>query len=186
MAQEPQVQPQSKAQTVDNVPIALTINRELFVHDGDPETPLLWYLRDDLQLTGTKYACDSGTCGACTVLVNDKATLACQMPMSKLINAEVVTVEGLADHWPGNKRPPATADERRLHPLQQAFIEHDAIQCGYCQPGQLMAAAALLARKPKPRERDLDGIGNLCRCGIYPRFRAAIQQAATVMRESST
>lgn len=162
----------------------VTINAERFVHDGDPELPLLWYLRDDLQLTGTKYGCDSRSCGACTVLVDGKAALACGVAMSTLDGAAVTTVEGLADQWRA-QHPEAASGNDGLHPLQQAFIDKDAIQCGYCQPGQLMAAAAMLASKPEPGETDLDNIDNLCRCGIYPRIRAAIKQAAAVMRETS-
>lgn len=151
--------------------IDLHVNGEAFRHTGNPAMPLLWYLRDVLRLTGTKVACDGEDCGACTVLVDGKPTRACRMPMSKLSTHAVTTVEGLAD------------SDGILHPLQQAFIDQDAIQCGYCVPGQLLAGVALLKRTPQPSDADIDKITNLCRCGIYPRFRAAIKQAATTLHK---
>lgn len=149
-------------------PLALQVNGEDYFHEGDPAMPLLWFLRDRLRLTGTKYACDSGVCGACTVLVDGKATHACTLRMDAAAGKAVTTIEGLG----------ATV----LHPLQQAWIEKDAVLCGYCQPGQLMAAAALLKRNPRPRADDLDALSNLCRCGAYPRIRSAIVRAAELMR----
>ncbi|MCK9540087.1 (2Fe-2S)-binding protein [Dokdonella sp.] len=133
--------------------------------------PLLWFLRDRLRLTGTKYACDSGVCGACTVLVDGAATHACTLRMQAAAGKAVTTIEGLG--------------KSVLHPLQQAWIEEDAVLCGYCQPGQIMAAAALLQRKPQPRESEIDALPNLCRCGAYPRIRSAIQRAAEVMRANA-
>jgi isoquinoline 1-oxidoreductase alpha subunit len=145
--------------------VALTINGEPRRFDGDGEMPLLWFLRDTLQLTGAKYACGVGQCGACTVHVNGRAARSCVTPMRTLARARVVTIEGLAT--------PAG-----LHPVQQAWIDEDVAQCGYCQAGQIMAAAALLARTPKPTEADIDRIGNLCRCGTQVRVRKAIRLAA--------
>ncbi|HJU25452.1 MAG TPA: (2Fe-2S)-binding protein [Rhodanobacteraceae bacterium] len=132
--------------------------------------PLLWYLRDVLRLTGCKYGCDDGSCGACSVLVDGKLAQACGLPMEKAAGRGVTTVEGLAN------------SDGSLHPLQQAWIDEDAILCGYCQPGMLIAAADLLARKPEPSDEDIDGITNLCRCGSHPRVRAAIKRAAAEMK----
>lgn len=151
--------------------ISFALNGESFVHTGDPAMPLLWYLRDVLQLTGTKYGCDDASCGACSVLVDGKLKLACQVKMQQLADHAVTTVEGLEDAR-GN-----------LHPLQKAWIAEDAIMCGFCQSGQLMAAADLLARHPHPADADIESIPNLCRCGSYPRIRKAIQRAAAEMRK---
>jgi len=131
---------------------------------GDPQMPLLWWLRDHAGLTGTKYGCGVGACGACTVLVDGQAMRSCVTPMSALEGKAVTTIEGLAK---GGK----------LHPVQQAWIDEDVAQCGYCQAGQIMAAVDLLRRKPKPSEADIAAIGNLCRCGTYPRIRRAIRRA---------
>ena len=150
--------------------IDVVINGENFRHTGDPSLPLLWYLRDVLRLTGCKYGCDDASCGACSVLLDGKLARACEWPMEKLQGHRITTAEGLAD---------ANGD---LHPLQQAWIDEDAILCGYCQPGMLIAAADLLARKPDPSDDDIDGIRNLCRCGSYPRVRAAIKRAAAGMK----
>jgi isoquinoline 1-oxidoreductase alpha subunit len=145
--------------------IPLRINGKDYFHNGDPKLPLLWYLRDVLRLTGAKYGCDSHVCGACTVLVDGKAQHACAVPVKALAQREVLTIEGLAG-------------KDALHPLQESWIAEDAIGCGYCQPGQIMAAAALLKRKPKPSDADIDAMTNLCRCGTYPRIRAAITRTA--------
>lgn len=150
--------------------IDVAINGKHFRYTGDPAMPLLWYLRDVLRLTGSKYACDDQSCGACSVLVNGKLQRACAVPMSKLAGNAVTTIEGLA------------GPDGSLHPVQQAWIDENAILCGYCQAGQMMAAVDLLARKPNPSDADIDGIGNLCRCGSYPRIRRAIQRAATAMQ----
>ncbi|HWG10415.1 MAG TPA: (2Fe-2S)-binding protein [Rhodanobacteraceae bacterium] len=150
--------------------IDVSINGKPFRHTGDPAMPLLWYLRDVLRLTGCKYACDDGSCGACSVLVDGKLAQACGVTMQKLQGRSITTVEGLAQA------------DGTLHPLQQAWIDEDAILCGYCQPGMLIAAADLLARKYDPSDSDIDGIGNLCRCGSYPRVRAAIKRAAAAMK----
>ncbi|MBS0556701.1 MAG: (2Fe-2S)-binding protein [Proteobacteria bacterium] len=146
--------------------VPLRINGKAFFHNGDPDMPLLWYLRDVLRLTGSKYGCGIGECGACTVLVDGKAQHACLLPVKSMAQREIVTIEGLAG-------------DAALHPLQEAWIAEDAIGCGYCQTGQIMAAAALLKRKPRPDDADIDAIPNLCRCGTYPRIRAAIARAAT-------
>lgn len=151
--------------------IAISVNGEDFLHTGDASLPLLWYLRDVLHLTGSKYACDDGSCGACTVLVDGKPQRACQIRMDKLAGHAMTTIEGVADA------------DGELHPLQQAFIDTDAIQCGYCQPGWIMAALPLVQARRKPNDADIDKIDNLCRCGIQPRLRSAIKLAAQRMRE---
>jgi isoquinoline 1-oxidoreductase alpha subunit len=146
--------------------ITLTVNGVRRSFDGDPTMPLLWYLRDELELTGTKYGCGIAQCGACTVHVGGTPTRACQMPMGTLEGAVVTTIEGL--HPSGE------------HPLQVAWREIDVPQCGYCQPGQIMQAAGLLATQPHPSDQDIDTAmsGHICRCGTYPRIRAAIKSAA--------
>ncbi len=134
--------------------------------DIDPETPLLWVLRDVLGLTGTKFGCGEALCGTCTVHLDGKAIRSCVTPVRRADGRAVTTIEGLA---PGGR-----------HPLQLAWLELRVPQCGYCQAGQIMTAAALLAARPKPSDADIDAsmAGNLCRCGTYPRIRAAIRRAA--------
>ena len=146
--------------------IQVTVNGRKRQYDGDPEMPLLWYLRDELQYTGTKYGCGQGLCGACTVHVNSKAVRSCQTSMSSAADQQITTIEGLS--------------ETSNHPLQQAWRDHNVPQCGYCQSGQIMQAAALLKEKPKPTDADIDNSlkGNICRCGTYQRIRAAVKQAA--------
>ena len=133
----------------------------------DPSTPLLWVLRDHLDLVGAKYGCGIGQCGACTVHLDGVPTKSCSMPVGSVGAKAVTTIEGLAQ-------------DGKLHPLQQAWIDVDVPQCGYCQAGQIMSAAALLAKKPKPTDADIDSAmaGNLCRCGTYIRIREAIHKAA--------
>ncbi len=131
---------------------------------GDGDMPLLWYLRDHARLTGTKFGCGGGFCGACTVLVDGAAQRSCMLPVSALAGRRVTTIEGLG--------------EGGLHAVQKAWIEEDVPQCGYCQAGQIMAAVALLERKPDPAPADIDTITNLCRCGTYVRIRRAIARAA--------
>jgi len=150
--------------------IALAVNGERQVVEADPEKPLLWVLRDDLRLTGAKYGCGAGICGACTVHLDGKAVRSCVLPVGQVGNRPVVTIEGLAR---GEK----------LHPVQQAWIDEDVAQCGYCQTGQIMTAAALLAEKPRPSEADVAAITNLCRCGTYPRIRKAIASASAAVVE---
>ena len=147
--------------------ITLTVNGNDFTVDLPPGTPLLWALRDGLNLTGTKYGCGVAACGACTVLIDGQANRACQVPIGD-ISGPITTIEGLG---------PA------LSPVQQAWIDHQVAQCGYCQSGQIMQATALLAENPKPTDAEiLDAMdGNLCRCGTYPRILAAIRQASAAM-----
>lgn len=137
------------------------------VTDVDPDTPLLWILRDELNLVGTKFGCGIAQCGACTVHLNGAPVRSCQLPVSGLDGLSITTIEGLASAG-------------TLHPLQQAWIDHDVPQCGYCQAGQIMSAAALLANNPTPSDTDIDNAmsGNLCRCGTYQRIRLAIHAAA--------
>jgi isoquinoline 1-oxidoreductase subunit alpha len=146
--------------------IRLTVNGRETNVDASGDTPLLWVLRDIVKLTGTKYGCGIGQCGACTVHINGQAQRSCITPLSAVANAKITTVEGLS------------ADG--THPLQVAWQEVDVPQCGYCQAGQIMSAAALLAKHPKPTDADIDSAmsGNLCRCGTYLRIRAAIHKAA--------
>ncbi len=146
--------------------IALTVNGVSHLIDIDPEMPLLWALRDILGLIGTKYSCGMGLCGTCTVHVNGALARSCITPVSAVSDKEIITIEGLA--------------ENGSHPLQKAWIEEDVSQCGYCQPGQIMAAAALLAAQPSPTDTDIDEVMNgvLCRCGTYQRIRKAIHRAA--------
>jgi aerobic-type carbon monoxide dehydrogenase small subunit (CoxS/CutS family) len=139
--------------------------------ESPPERMLLWVLRADLGHTGTKYGCGEGFCGACTVLVDGKPTFSCQFPLAKAEGKSVLTIEGLAAGG-------------RFHPLQQAFIDHGALQCGYCTPGMILQAYALLLRKPNPTEAEIAGAleGNLCRCGSYNRIIAAVRTAAKAMK----
>ncbi len=145
--------------------ITITVNGQAHTVDVDPDTPLLWVLRDTLGLTGTKFGCGVALCGACTVHVDGQATRICVMPVSAAQGKQVTTIEGLS----------ATG----LHPVQQAWIAHDVPQCGYCQSGVIMAVAALLKAKPRPTDGDIDeAITNICRCGTYARIRQAIHTAA--------
>jgi hypothetical protein len=146
--------------------IALTINGQVHHLDVEPDTPLLWALRDTLKLTGTKFGCGQALCGACTVHVDGEATRSCVLPVSAVAGRKITTIEGL--------------DPKGAHPVQAAWIAHDVPQCGYCQSGQIMSAAALLARNPSPTDADIDAAmaGNICRCGTYADIRAAIHTAA--------
>lgn len=153
--------------------IELHINGETYRHTGDPQMPLLWYLRDVLQLDGTKYGGEHGVGGADLVLIDGKSTSAISVPVGKLAGKRIVTVEGLADAK-GN-----------LHPLQQAFIDEDAIGCGYCTPGWLIASMDLLNRRKAPSDGDIDTLPNLCRCGCQTRVRSAIKRAATAMKQGA-
>jgi isoquinoline 1-oxidoreductase subunit alpha len=147
----------------------LTVNGALREFEADPDTPLLWIIRDTLGLTGTKFGCGIAACGACTVLIGDDAVRSCSVLASAIDGASVTTIEGLS--------------RDRDHPLQQAWIAEQAPQCGYCQSGMILAAAALLKANPKPSDADIDtAITNICRCGTYPRVRAAIHRAAEAMR----
>lgn len=150
--------------------VEFTINGRRASFDGDETMPLLWYLRDHAQLTGTKFGCGIGACGACTVHVDGEATRSCLVPVSAITGRRVTTIEGLAQG-------------ESLHAVQRAWIEEDVPQCGYCQAGQIMAAVDLLKRTPNPTVNDVNTITNLCRCGTYPRIRKAILRAAALMKE---
>jgi isoquinoline 1-oxidoreductase alpha subunit len=151
------------------MPYSLTVNGQQHTLDADPSTPLLWVLRDHLGMTGTKYGCGIAQCGACTVHIDGTPTRSCQVPLEGADGADVITIEGLS--------PDSS------HPLQQLWIEMNVPQCGYCQSGMLMAAAALLSRIPNPTDQDIDTyVDNICRCGTYPRVRAAIHKAAAGMK----
>jgi len=147
-------------------PFTLTINGRKRRVDADPEMPLLWVLRDLLHMTGTKYGCGAGVCGACTVHENNVAVRSCQIAVSQTVGKRYTTIEGLAD----------AGD----HPCQRAWIEEDVAQCGYCQPGMIMTAAALIRDKPDPTDADIDTAlsDSVCRCGTYQRMRRAIHRAA--------
>ena len=153
----------------------LTVNGEAHEVDVEDNMPLLWVLRDELGMTGTKYGCGIAQCGACTVHMNGMAVRSCQLPVSA-VQGEITTIEGLSDNGAADQ----AADEATLHRVQQAWIEHQVPQCGYCQSGQIMAAASLLRMNPNPSDDDIDATmsGNLCRCGTYTRIRAAIHSAA--------
>lgn len=142
------------------------VSREV---DVDSQTPLLWVLRDHLQLTGTKYGCGIAQCGACTVHLNGMAIRSCMMPVSAIGSQDITTIEGLSEN----------AD----HPVQQAWLEHDVPQCGYCQSGQIMTAVAFLKNNPQPTDEDIEATmsGNICRCGTYLRIRAAVKTASNKM-----
>jgi isoquinoline 1-oxidoreductase alpha subunit len=154
------------------MPTTLTVNGRIQTLDLPGEMPLLWALREGLNLTGTKYGCGVAACGACTVHVDGVATRSCQVPLDDLEGARVTTIEGLGT-------PEA------LHALQAAWIDHQVAQCGYCQSGQIMQAADLLSSNPDPTDAEIDAAmaGNLCRCGTYPRIRAAIHDAARRLKE---
>jgi len=146
--------------------IRLKVNGAARQFDGEPEMPLLWYLRDILELTGTKYGCGIGQCGSCTVHLEGKAVRSCQMIMKEVAGKSVITIEGLSRNGD--------------HPLQRAWKEINVPQCGYCQAGQIMQAAALLKDHPRPTDKDIEDAmsGNICRCGTYQRIRAAIKTAS--------
>jgi isoquinoline 1-oxidoreductase subunit alpha len=148
----------------------ITLNNQLVNVDAEPDTPLLWVLRDHLGLTGTKFGCGMALCGACTVHVDGVATRSCVLPLRAVAGKSVTTIEGLS--------------VRRNHAVQRAWLEIDVPQCGYCQSGQIMSAAALLKTNPKPTDADIDAAmsGNICRCGTYPRIRKAIRRAAELLR----
>jgi isoquinoline 1-oxidoreductase subunit alpha len=147
--------------------IATQVNGKAVTFNVEPDTPLLWALREELKLTGTKFACGVSACGACSVHVNGELVRSCAIPVGDVAGKSITTIEGLAP-------APGT-----LHALQQAWIDHQVPQCGYCQSGQIMAAAALLKAKPNPTDADIDAaMTNICRCGTYPRIRAAIHSVA--------
>jgi len=153
--------------------LKLTINKKTYQVDVDPNTPLLWVLRDTLGLVGTKYGCGVAQCGACTVHLNGEAVRSCVTKVSRAVGQKVVTIEGLA--------------EKTDHPVQKAWLELDVAQCGYCQSGQMMSAAVLLRENKNPTDADIDAAmaGNICRCGTYLRIREAIHLAAEAQRKGS-
>lgn len=146
--------------------ITLKVNGSSYTLDIDPATPLLWVLRDHLDLTGTKFGCGVGSCGACTIHLNDRAMRACQLPASAASNQTITTIEGISPNGD--------------HPVQKAWLDLDVAQCGYCQTGQIMSAVALLKTNPMPTDEDIETFmsGNICRCGTYTRIKKAIHQAA--------
>lgn len=148
--------------------INLNINGKNHTLDIDPNTPVLWVLRDHLNLVGTKFGCGMAQCGACTIHLEGNAIRSCVLPVSSVENKEIVTIEGLSDNGD--------------HPVQKAWLEHDVPQCGYCQAGQMMSAAAFLKGNPNPSDEDIDSMmnGNICRCGTYIRIKAAIKTAAKI------
>ena len=153
--------------------VKFNLNGKTVTSQAEPDTPLLWTIRDEIGLTGTKFGCGAGLCGACTVHLDGVPVRSCQTPVSAVAGKKVATVESLSG-------------TRNTHPLQVAWIKHDVPQCGYCQSGQLMSAAALLAANKNPTDADIDKAmsGNICRCGTYPRVRAAIKDAAASMRKA--
>src|SRR5215217_3967061 len=150
---------------------SLTINGKAFDVDVEPDTPLLWAIRENAGLTGTKYGCGIAQCGACTVHIDGQAVRACATPIEAVGQASVTTIEGLAA-------------KDALHPVQQAWIEEDVAQCGYCQAGQIMAVVSLLAETPNPSDDQIDAqLTNICRCGTYTRIRTAVRRAAELMKQ---
>jgi isoquinoline 1-oxidoreductase alpha subunit len=151
--------------------VRFTLNGRETAFDGDPGMPLLWYLRDHARLTGTKYGCGIGLCGACTVHLDEVAVRSCSLTVGSVAGHQVRTIEALAGDT--------------LHAVQQAWIEEDVAQCGYCQAGQIMAAVDLLRRVPQPSDDDIAALTNLCRCGTYPRIRKAIRRAAQALQTAA-
>lgn len=154
--------------------IQLTVNKKKYTADVEPDMPLLWVIRDVLGLTGTKFGCGMAQCGACTVHLDGEAVRSCVTPVIRAVNKQVTTIEGLS--------------ENNSHPLQLAWIQEDAPQCGYCQSGQIMSAAVLLRENANPTDQDIDDAmsGNICRCGTYPRIRKAIHTAAQIQKQGGT
>jgi isoquinoline 1-oxidoreductase alpha subunit len=152
---------------------SITVNNQVLEVDAAADTPLLWVLRDHLSMTGTKYGCGMALCGACTVHVDGAATRSCVLPLRQVLGKSITTIEGLS--------------KDRSHAVQRAWLEIDVPQCGYCQSGQIMSAAALLKTNPHPSDAEIDAAmsGNLCRCGTYPRIRKAIHRAAELLAEPS-
>lgn len=150
--------------------VTLTVNQKEYQVDASPDTPLLWVLRDELGLTGTKFGCGMALCGACTIHLNGEAVRSCVTLLSRAAGQQITTIEGLSSD--------------NSHPLQKAWIQADVPQCGYCQSGQIMSAAVLLRENPHPTDKDIDDAmtGNICRCGTYPRIRKAIHLAAQLQQ----
>ena len=155
--------------------ISFQVNSENVVFDGDRRTPLLWVLRDHLNLTGTKFGCGIGECGSCTIHVDGRARLSCITPVSRVNGKSITTIEGLAP------------SDKELHPVQAAWLDYDVSQCGFCQPGLIMATVDFLQRIPNPTDDDIDNnMTNICRCGTYPRIRKAIHRAAEIQAEGDS
>ena len=152
--------------------VKMTVNGEAVEYRLDPQTPLLWALRDALNLTGTKYGCDSHDCGACTVIVDGRAATSCNQPLASLEGARVTTIEGLSPDG--------------SHPVQQAWVAEQVTMCGYCEPGFIMAIAALLQASSSPAEDAIAALPNICRCGAYPRIRKAIARASAAMANAAS
>ncbi len=152
--------------------VKFQVNGKAVTAQAKPDTPLLWVIRDELNMTGTKFGCGAGLCGACTVHLDGTPVRSCQIPLSAVAGKKIATIESLSSN--------------NQHPLQVAWIKHDVPQCGYCQSGQLMSAAALLRGNKNPSDADIDAAmsGNICRCGTYPRIKAAIKDAAITMRKA--
>lgn len=150
----------------------LLVNQKKYECEAEPDTPLLWVLRDELELKGTKFGCGMAQCGACTVHLNGTPMRSCILPVSSVANAAITTIEGLAN-------------DAELHPVQRAWIEEDVAQCGYCQAGQIMSAAALLDSNDRPTKEEIDAAmwGNICRCGTYPRIKKAIHRAIEIKQQ---
>lgn len=181
----------------------ITVNKKIYELDVPEDTPLLWVLREELKLTGTKFGCGKGLCGACTVLVGQSATRSCVLPVSAVVTSPITTIEGLV---PESKKassstdspdlskkfsqdakltlPPATTASPDLHPVQKAWLLEDVVQCGYCQPGQILTAVALLENTPDPTDAQITEAMslNLCRCGTYPRIHKAIKKASELLK----
>ena len=171
----PRARPGTSVPSVSSDPrarVSITINGELVEREVSIRMLLSDFLRHELRLTGTHVGCEHGVCGACTVLIDGKAARACLTPMEAVSGRAITTIEGL--------------EGAQLHPVQQAWIEQDVAQCGYCQAGQILAAVDLLSRKRSPSDEDIGEIANLCRCGTYPRIRSAIQRAAVLMTEGKS
>ena len=152
--------------------LEIKINGNIHKLDIEPDTPLLWAIRDTIGLTGTKYGCGIQQCGACTVLIKGRPVRSCGVTIEEVSGQDITTIEGLSDD--------------NTHPVQKAWIAEEVPQCGYCQSGQIMAAVSLLERKPNPTDKDIDrGMLNLCRCGTYPRIRKAIHSASKLLKEVS-
>lgn len=158
--------------------IEITVNNQVQQLDVEPDTPLLWVVREQLKLNGTKFGCGMAQCGACTVHLNGRAIRSCVTPVAAAAGQSVTTIEGIAE-------PASDAQSAVLHPVQQAWIDNQVPQCGYCQSGQIMSAVALLETNANPSDDDIDAAmrGNVCRCGMYGRIRNAIKQAASVVQQ---
>jgi isoquinoline 1-oxidoreductase alpha subunit len=164
----------------------LTVNNQPYQADVDDDTPLLWVIRDSLGLTGTKFGCGLAQCGACTMLINGEVTRTCVYPVSALpAGAEITTIEGVTDLTDSAAK--GESGVQQWHPVQQAWLDEQVPQCGYCQSGQILTAVALLEKNPKPSEEDIENaMINICRCGTYPRIRKAVHRAVELMEATKS